>query len=330
MKVLLVRFSSIGDIVLTSPVIRCVKQQLKCEVHYLTKASYSELLKHNPHIDQLQEIDKEIDEILPKLRKEAYDLIIDLHNNLRSKRLAAMLAVKRIAFDKINVQKWLYTNIGIDLLPEKHLVDRYFDALKELKVKNDGLGPEYYLPEKCPLPEKWDLVENGYSVIAIGATYATKRLQNEQLLSIIKRLNIHPVIIGGPGDELNAGHISEKLDVAHSNLTGHLSLTDSASLISKCRYILCHDSGMMHIAAAFKKPIISVWGNTHPKLGMGPYLPFQATDVKPFHKEMQVELGCRPCSKLGYDSCPNGHFNCMNSQNVEEIVKNCNSVVARQ
>ncbi|MBR9861121.1 glycosyltransferase family 9 protein [bacterium] len=327
MKLIVVRFSSIGDIVLTSPVVRCLKDQLSAEVHYLTKNSFSTLVEHNPYIDKVFGIDSEISEVTPSLKQENYDYIIDLHKNIRSFRLKKALGVKSINFTKLNVKKWLFTTFKVDLLPKKHLVDRYFDSLVKLGVLNDGKGLDYFYPKETKAPEHWNLTSGHYNVIAIGGTYLTKRLTNEQIVSVIKRLKTPSVLIGGVSDQNNANEIWQGTEKACINLCGVLSLNESARLIDESNAVLCHDSGMMHIAAAFNKPVIAVWGNTHPKFGMYAYV--RANNPSEVFN-MEVNLSCRPCSKLGHENCPKGHFKCIKMQNVDEIVKNCNSIEPAQ
>ena len=147
-KILIIRFSSIGDIVLTSPVIRCLKLQTGSEIHYLTKQPFVALLKNNPHVSKVFAIDKSVGEVLPALRREKYDYIIDLHHNLRTFILKWRLPfVKSYAFKKLNFEKWLLTNFKINRLPKTHIVDRYLETVKSLGVKNDGQGLDFFLPE---------------------------------------------------------------------------------------------------------------------------------------------------------------------------------------
>ena len=328
MKILIVRFSSIGDIVLTSPVVRCVKEQLGAEVHYLTKASFSSLVNNNPYINKVHLMNSDLNEVIQELRDEKFDLIIDLHNNIRTKILSRKLGISVIRYNKLNIKKWLFTRFKIDLLPDQHLVDRYFESLESLGVQNDGLGLDHFCENYDDLLAQNGLGKGSYHVFAIGGTYATKRLPNEQISTVIKRLKKPCVLIGGGAiDEQNAKEICSFIDTQVINLVGQLDLDQSAYIIRCADTILCHDSGMMHIAAAFLKPMMSIWGNTHPKFGMYPYLP---EDHKDLSHRFEVDLSCRPCSKLGHDKCPKGHFNCMKMQNVDEIVKNCNSVQALQ
>ena len=109
LKILIVRFSSIGDIVLTTPVVRILKTQLNAEIHYLTKSKYITLLKNNPYIDSAYQIERSINEVIKDLKKEKYDFVIDLHNNFRTRILKLKLGVLSKRFNKLNLDKFLLT-----------------------------------------------------------------------------------------------------------------------------------------------------------------------------------------------------------------------------
>jgi ADP-heptose:LPS heptosyltransferase len=114
MKILIIRFSSIGDIVLTTPVIRCLKQQLNAEIHYLTKPNFASILNSNPYIDKLHVLDKSLIAKAKELQPEKYDYVIDLHNNLRTLIFKTTLGVTAYAFPKLNFEKWLLVNFKIN------------------------------------------------------------------------------------------------------------------------------------------------------------------------------------------------------------------------
>ena len=254
--------------------------------------------------------------------------MVDLHKSLRSRAIVKQLGINTVSFEKLNFKKWLLTKLKLNRLPQIHLIDRYFNGLESIDVTNDGLGLEYYLNPKTDfnaLPIK--LPANNYVVFAIGGTYATKRLPIVKIIEIVNKIKGYCVLIGGPEDSDSANTISELVKTSMLvNLVGQLSLDESAIVIKNARHVISHDTGMMHIAAAFNKPLSVIWGNTHPILGMYPY--GYNDNSKVFNHE--VDIKCRPCSKLGYNNCPKAHFNCMNLQNVEEIVKNCNFMESTQ
>ena len=131
MKVLIVRFSSIGDIVLTTPVARCIKTQLEnVEDHYATKNQYRSILENNPYIDKIFVLKDNLNELIAELKKENYDVVLDLHNNLRTRILKWKLGIRSHSFNKLNVEKWLMVNFKINKLPDVHIVDRYLETTK--------------------------------------------------------------------------------------------------------------------------------------------------------------------------------------------------------
>ena len=323
MKILVVRFSSIGDIVLTSPVLRCMREQLpEAEIHYITKQSFASLLIDNPHISRLITIEKSIDEVMETLQKERYDVIIDLHKNIRTLSLRRKLGVKSFAFPKLNFQKWLLVNFKRNAMPEVHVVDRYFEAVKPLGVVNDQKGCELTLkPTDFIELEVLNILPKQYVAAAIGAQFATKVMPPELLADVIGKLEHPVVLLGGPTDVASAERIMEICKQSGKenvrNAVNAFSLMQSASIVAQAKCLLTHDTGLMHIATCFDVPIVSIWGNTVPELGMYPYYP-QKKELFSIH---EVEnLSCRPCSKIGHRSCPKKHFNCMLLQDEEAIV----------
>ncbi len=325
-KVLIIRFSSIGDIVLTTPVIRCVKTQVKdSEVHFLTKASFSQLLTSNPYIEKVYTIKNDIHENIEELKEENYDLVIDLHNNIRSALVKRKLGVKSSNVNKLNIAKWIMVNFKIDQLPEIHIVDRYLATTKNLNIKNDLKGLDYFIPEK----DHVDLAtfpashQNNYIGFVVGAKHNTKKLPLEKIISIIEKLQTPVVLLGGKEDVELAEKIKNTLGDKVYNTCGKYNINQSASLVKQAAKIITHDTGLMHIAAAFKKEIYSIWGNTIPKFGMYPYLTGfgERGEGKIFETN---NLSCRPCTKIGFNRCPKGHFKCMNGIDEDELVNAIN------
>jgi ADP-heptose:LPS heptosyltransferase len=311
-KILIIRFSSIGDIVLTTPVIRCLKQQLPgCDVHYLTKIQYKAILVSNPYIDKIYTIELNINEVINAMKAEKYDFIVDLHKNFRSLGIRNKLRVKAASFPKLNLQKWLLVQFKINKMPPVHIVERYFEAVKHLGVKNDLQGLDYFIPKKDEVNPK-NLPENfhtGYIGFVIGGQHKTKQLPVEKSLEILQKIDRPVLILGGPEDHEQAEEIINLTEGTFYNACGKFNINQSASLVKQADAIITGDTGLMHIAAAFRKKIISVWGNTVPEFGMFPYMPGKESLSKIFEVK---GLPCRPCSKIGFDKCPKGHFDCMN------------------
>jgi ADP-heptose:LPS heptosyltransferase len=318
-KVLIIRFSSIGDIVLTTPVIRCVKLQVPgAEVHFAVKKSFLPVIAANPYIDKIHVLENDLNDLINRLKAEKFDFVVDLHKNLRSMRIRMALKAPGKGFPKLNVQKWLLTKFRIDLMPDIHIVDRYFNAATRLGVKNDLKGLDYFIPknDEFDLNSLPELFRKGYTGFVIGAKHATKRLPEHKIISICRKLNSPVLLLGGPEDAPAADRIAAACGPLALSMCGKTGLNQSASLVKQADRIITHDTGLMHIAAAFRQQIISVWGNTVPKIGMYPYMPGHEERSK----NVEVTgLKCRPCSKLGYDKCPKGHFKCMEEINEDSF-----------
>lgn len=323
MKFLIIRLSSIGDIVLTTPVIRCLKMQVAtAEIHFLTKHSFHSIVESNPYIDKIHYLQYDLDEVIRKLQQEDFDYVIDLHHNLRTWKIKRALGKKSFSFHKLNLRKWLLTAFKVNTLPGTHIVQRYLSTVAAFGVKDDGGGLDYFIPEKDRISET-DIPAShhaGYIGVVIGAAHATKQLPVAKLQQLCAGIEHPLILLGGKEDAENGDHIASVDPGKIYNACGKFSLNESADLVSRSRLIITHDTGLMHIAAAFKKPILSVWGNTVPDFGMYPYFG-RDQKVTTLHDLFEVRpLYCRPCSKIGYRKCPLGHFKCMNNQDIAGMI----------
>ena len=321
-RILVIRFSSIGDIVLTTPVIRALAEQLDgpTEIHFLTKKKFAGILTSNPRITEVHTIEKTVQEVLPRLRDLDFDYVIDLHHNARS--FFVKRGLKKLTFrvKKLNLAKWLLVRTGLNVLPARHVVDRYMETISAFGVQDDHKGLEYYIPEgeifdRSTLPES----HKQYIAWVIGGAHAGKRMSASKIAGIIRRTPAPFVLIGGPEDLAEAAIIESECPGV-VNLTGKLSLHQSADCIRQADQVVTGDTGMMHIASAFERRIISLWGCTVPEFGMYPYRPHPASVIlQPWR------LRRRPCSKLG-NRCKYGPpGTCINeiddSRISEEILK---------
>ena len=321
-KFLIIRFSSIGDIILTTPVIRCLRKRYPdAEIHYLTKRSFKSLVANNLYINKILTLGDSFELMLHELLIEEYDFIIDLHHNLRTLRIKRFLKnVKSFSFNKLNVEKFILTNFKINTLPKKHIVDRNLETVASLGVVNDGMGLDYFIPKMDEI-KKDDIPTShmhGYIAVVIGAALATKKLPLHKLKELCTAID-HPIILLGGKEDYEDGKAIAKVDeIKIYNACGKFNLNESADLVKGSKLVISHDTGLMHIAAALQKPVISVWGNTVPAFGMYPYYGSRSNrqyDVVEINK-----LWCRPCSKIGYKKCPRSHFKCMEKIDVNYIV----------
>jgi ADP-heptose:LPS heptosyltransferase len=324
-KILIIRFSSIGDIILTTPVVRCLATQLPdVEVHYLTKKSYAPILTNNPYIKKVIELDLSLNMLIPQLKTENYDHIVDLHKNMRSIYTLARLHKPFTTFSKLNLRKLLLVISGINLLSPIHITERYLKAVRRFGVSNDDKGLDFFIPETDEVGINFfpDIFQKGYIGFVIGGKFNTKILPAEKVIDVIRNVKAPVILLGGAEDFNRGEEIKKESGDRVFNACGQFSMMQSASLVKQATAIATNDTGLMHIAAAFNKKIVSIWGNTIPEFGMYPYMP-KGKAGDSFISEVKG-LKCRPCSKIGYGKCPKGHFRCMMDQDTKEIAKKLN------
>jgi ADP-heptose:LPS heptosyltransferase len=307
MKILVIRFSSMGDIIYTTPVVRCLKQQLpNAEIHFLTKPAFRYIYDNNPYLDKLLLLKPSLSDTIQDIRVEKYDYLVDLHSNLRTSIIKLRTGIKSFTYDKQRLRKWLSLKFNLKLVPPVHLVDRYLKAVKPLGVVNDGAPINYYIKNQYSLTTLLPVThQQGYVAFVIGATHFTKRMPNAKIVSICRQINLPIVLLGGNDVKANGQEIAAALGSKIYNACGITTLDESVFLTSQARRLIGFDTGLTHIAEAFNIPIASVWGSTVPELlGVQPYQIDHALVAG-------IELPCRPCSKFGQGKCPLGHFKCM-------------------
>ncbi|RVT98078.1 glycosyltransferase family 9 protein [Mucilaginibacter limnophilus] len=325
MKILVIRFSSMGDIIYTTPVVRCLKQQLPdAEIHFLTKPVFKYIYEGNPYVDKLLLLEDTLSATIAAIKAERYAHIVDLHNNLRTTIIKLRTGIKSSTYNKQTIRKWLSLKLNVKLVPPVHLVDRYMKAVAVLGVQNDNRPIDYFIKGNHSLEQLVPVShQNGYIAFVIGATHFTKRMPNDKIISICSKLNAPVLLLGGNDVAANGDIIAASNPNKIYNACGRTSLDESVFLVSQANSIIGFDTGLTHIAEAFNKPIVSVWGGTVPEL----------LGVQPYHvKESLVagiELPCRPCSKFGLPKCPLGHFKCMYDQPEALITNFVNSLSNR-
>jgi ADP-heptose:LPS heptosyltransferase len=326
MRLLFIRFSSIGDIVLTTPVIRCAKQQIPgVEIHFLTKLSMKEVTEANPYIDHFHYLDKDINEIIPSLKQQMFDAVIDLHHNQRTWRIKRALGVKSFSYKKLSIQKIILTTFGIDLLKKQHVTKRYLETLQSFGVVDDGKGLDYFIPNHTisvlnDLPE---IFKSGYVGLVIGASYFNKKMPLEKLTDLIESIQSPIVLIGGPDDQKVAKALQAAFANRVFNACGEYSINESAMFVKHAQFIVAHDTGFLHVACAFNKPTVTIWGATTPALQFSALYP--ASSTVPRFDAIVPNLKCQPCAKQGANHCPKKHFNCMQLQNTNLIAAKVNA-----
>jgi ADP-heptose:LPS heptosyltransferase len=325
-KILVIRFSSIGDIVLASPVFRCIKKQLPgAELHFVTKQSFQLVTSTNPYIDKFFYLDKDLPGLIEELKKEDYDYVIDLHKNFRSFKIKRALKKKSYTIRKLSAEKFLLTKLNIDIMPDIHITQRSLDTVAPLGVHDDGLGLDYFIPGKDIVKET-DLPHShlaGFVALVIGASYNTKKLPIHKLQELCKKLEYPVILLGGKEDRTAGEAIASVDDIKVYNACGKFNLNESADLVRQSKLVISHDTGLQYIACAFKKPLLAIWGATSPDLDVEPYYGSQFMDQQtvPIYENISLALSCQPCSKYGTAKCPLEHFNCMEKQDINAIVE---------
>jgi ADP-heptose:LPS heptosyltransferase len=300
--------------VLTEPLIRAIKKQHPhSHITFLTKEIYKSLLEFNPNIDNIICIKKKAGEAIEELKNLSFDLVLDLHKNYRSLFIKLSLGYKSSTLFKGNMAKWKMVRLKSKDSIE-HISFRYLKTAETLNIKYDGEGLNFYLNpntsiKELNLPEK-------YIALACGGKYKTKCMPAELIASIIDKTKLSLVVLGGKEEEFIGEDIRKHTKKEFINLINRCSLSQSALIIKNAEKVIANDTGLMHISTAFKKKMAVIWGNTTPRFGFYPLYP---DDSKNLYKDFDLDLDCKPCSKLGFDTCPKKHFNCMMQQPVNEI-----------
>lgn len=309
-KILCIRFSSIGDIILTTPIVRVLKAQFpQAEIHIATKAAFAHLWDGNPNVKRVHGFEGNLWEFASELRKEGFDQVYDLHKNLRSHALCLLLGKFPKQINKYTAERKAFVKTKINTLPG-HLVDR---NLKSLGLTPNGQGLDYFIPPAAQINLADHGIKSPYVLYAIGAAHQTKVLSYPKMIELIDSIPQQVVLVGDDWDAKMGYRLAKLFPEKVINLCASTSVAQSASLIQQAALVIAHDSSMMHISAALKHPnLFTIWGSTHPGFGFTPY---QTT----FTAVENTNLACRPCSTQGSNVCPLGHFNCMNSLNLSAI-----------
>ena len=314
-RVLIIRLSSLGDVLLTTPLVRSLKNNYHdLIIDYLVKPNFEVAVKLNPHINSVI-IYNDSPELAIQLKQNNYDLVIDLHNNLRTKKIVRQLGVLHYKFVKPNLEKFLLVHTKINLLKEKKPIPiRYAEVIPENELDDKGL--ELFIPKDISSE-----LEGSNKVIgfAPGAFHFTKRWPIEYYAELGKKLNKDDytiAILGGKSDKIICNDL-QKMIPNSLDLSNNNDLFRTAVHIKNCKALVCNDSGLMHTASAVGTPVVSIFGSTVKESGFAPY------GIKNIVVE-NSELKCRPCTHIGKSKCPKGHFKCMREITPDLLYKRLN------
>lgn len=344
-KTLIVRLSSVGDIVLSSLLIRAFHSRFpQCQIEYLVKEEYADLVRYNPHISRTLVFPShgslaDLCRLRKSIRKSGYDLLIDIHDSLRS-RVLCFGAPHAVRIRKRKLARFLLVQCKLDLYSQfggaPSVAERYCEPVRSLGVVDDGGGLDLAVPEPIRLRTAETLQNHGIgeSRLAIGicpaARHATKVWPPEffaRAASMLAASRGMPVILFGNLEERArcesiASAIREQSPgVAVTVLAGDLTLLETAAAMDSCALVITNDSGLMHIAAARKRNVVAIFGSTVRQFG---FFPFGTAS----RVVEQSGLKCRPCTHIGRDRCPRGHFRCMNDTTADQLVRTANELLS--
>jgi len=334
MKLLVIRLDSMGEVILTTPVVRCLKKQIQgAEIHYLIQPAYKTIIENNPYIDKIHLLKKAKEQTVNELNEENFDFVIDLQNNTVTKEIIKQSGLTVLSFDKRVFETLVFVNLKWNLMPRMHIADLFMKTVRSLGIRNDGLGLDYFIPANEEIQQK-DIPTShqaGFICLAIGASHFTKKLPFYKLIDLCKKIN-HPVILLGGPEDADAGYMISKSDPGKIyNACGKFSYNENADLIRRSKLLFSNDAGHVQLAAAFKKQVIIVWGSTSSSFGETPYYDeqFLLRNAAPFDNIYVNKLWCRPCTSKGKNNCPLGHFKCMKKIDIDEIARRVSLRLAR-
>ncbi len=315
-NVLAVRFSSIGDVLLTTPLLRALRRRHPgARVTVLTKETYAPLLSHNPHVDRVLATTRKqtLTALAAELRAEQYTHLLDLHDSLRTRALRILVPGRWSTYPKHRLARLLLIHTKRNHYRDaRPVAERYFSAARDLGVAPDGNPPEFFLaPEAEREVADWFAAQSlspDRRVVALapGAAHATKRWPVElwrQLVSRIIDAGFQAVVVGGADDAAVAAGVAQRDGGRVVNVAGRFGLQGTGALLQRTALLVSGDTGVMHMATAVGTPVVALFGPTVRYFGFFPYS--QRAEV------LELALPCRPCSSKGGPRCPLGHHRCL-------------------
>ena len=343
-KTVVLRLSSIGDIILSSPLLRVLRKAVgnDARVDFVVRKEYAELVRYNHHLSIVHEYDvatgyKGLQDLALQLRAEHYELVIDIHDSIRTKFLRAACTTKNIVvMDKRKLERWLLVNLKRNAYSDNLTVaERYIETVEGYGIKNDDKGLEIFIPDSTLFEISGKMgklrLDRFEKVIGIcpGSKHFTKRWQKEKFAEVAVRAatelkaKIH--LFGGPDEREDCEFVCQEVarrvsPDAVTDFAGEFSLLESAAALEFCDVVVTNDSGLMHLAAAKQKKIVAIFGSTVKEFGFAPY----GTESIIIEKS---DLDCRPCTHIGKKACPKEHFKCMTEIDASTVFTSITSLL---
>ena len=332
-KILIIRLSSIGDVLLATPLIRILRKRFPgSKIDFVIKEQFKELISLHPYLDtiytyQKEATDNSLKEIKQRIKAQKYDVIFDIHKNFRSHYLRTGSKAEHIyKFKKFIFKRWLLVHLKIDLY--KRIIpvyQRYIDSGRKLGIEYDEQGLDIFIPDSIrnTINNAWDKIPGSKDDLVIGiapgASLMTKRWPVEGFRTIIEQLlETYPqariLLFGDKNDQAITRELMSNENSRIFDVAGKYSLLETAALLDYCDLVVTNDTGLMHLASALKKKVVAIFGSTTEQLGFFPC-----------NKEAIViqnnKLKCRPCSHVGRQECPKKHFKCMLEISDADVLK---------
>lgn len=318
-KILIVRLSSMGDIVLTTAFARNIRNHFPdSKIDFILNKQFSDIYNYNPYVDNIIAYDKTFSKSdINQLKSEAgkYDYIFDLQKNRRSYEFTSglsdnILRIKKNYLHKISLvylKKGLHKEI-------KTIHSKYMDTAMSLGIKDDGKGLELWTESDVKSGKYDTKAKKNQIVIAPGAFHYTKRWLPERYKylaeMITEKTDFEIALTGGKQDKEICSFIAGN-NKRIKSYAGETSISETAELVNGSRAIVTNDTGVMHIAAARQVPTIAIFGSTVQEFGFAPF--------RVVHNVIEKDIKCRPCTHIGRNKCPLGHFKCMKDISAEDV-----------
>lgn len=319
MKILILRFSSLGDILLATPVLSALKQRYPdCIIEWVVKDNFQQALS-TTLINKIHTFhdNKSFNDLVNELKHNSYDLVFDLHRNFKS-WLIRRCFKNVFCYEKRELKRfflvWLkkrYSTLPVPVM--------YFQALIKAGINIPSkwdLLFEINLNNEIAVMKKIALADQNFLAFAPGASYFTKRWPQNYFAQLAELLNdeFSLVLLGnGTTDDAICSSIAS-VSPKIINLSSRLLFSETAVVLKNCKMLISNDSGILHLAECFKTPVVAFFGSTTEELGFFPY----STSFKVLENK---DLKCRPCSHFGRKKCPRKHFDCMHSIKPEIAYK---------
>ncbi|MBI4429778.1 MAG: lipopolysaccharide heptosyltransferase II [Ignavibacteriales bacterium] len=343
-KTLVIRFSSVGDIVLSTPLLRVLRKRFpQGQIDYVTKKEYAELVRSNHNLNLTYELDasggfQELRRLKRRIMEEKYDLVVDIHNSIRSRYLRSFLGTQTAVVDKRELERHLLVKFKRNLYKEVvSVADRYIECVEEFGVEKDGEGLELYIPDEVLFGVSGKIAKLALSrfekVIGLcpASRHFTKRWPEDRFAELgirfARNIGAKILIFGARDDAALCSGITMQIndhagEERATDFSGQFSLLETAAAMQFCDVVVTNDTGLMHMAAAMHKKVVAIFGSTVREFGFFP----AGTENAVLEKK---GLYCRPCSHIGRPSCPEVHFRCMKDISVDEVFMASCSLLSR-